>query len=138
VRPLAVVFVLPLCDLASGIGQVSEPSSIQAFVSKSSVEAFDMTVLCGLAKLNVDELNLSLFAPAQEMATREFRLVVQAISMMGHFPVVVHRFLIAYFRLARLHENIDAAQVIVLHLCNPDFAFLNGKLQGLGSLVVFG
>ena len=69
-RPLAVVFVLPLCDLVPGVGQVSEPSSIQAFVSESPIEAFDMTILGGFAGLYMDELNLAFFTPAQEMTTR--------------------------------------------------------------------
>ena len=75
-RPLAVVFVLPLCDLASGVRQVSEPSSIQTFISHSSVEAFHMTVLGGFSGLDVDELNLAFFTPSQEMTAGEFRSVV--------------------------------------------------------------
>lgn len=69
-RPLAVVVVSPLCDLVPGVCQVSEPSSIQALVSQSSVEAFDMAVLSGLARLDMDELDLTFFTPSQEMATR--------------------------------------------------------------------
>ena len=67
--PLAVVFVLPLCDLVPGICQVSEPSGIQAFVSQSSVEAFDVAVLSGFARLDMDELDLTFFTPSQEMTT---------------------------------------------------------------------
>src|SRR5205085_1420358 len=35
-----------------------------------------MSVLCGLAGLDVNELNLAFFTPSQEMATRKFRPVV--------------------------------------------------------------
>ena len=70
VRPLAVVFVLPLCDLVPSIGQVSEPSSIQTFISQSPVEAFHVTILGRLARLDVNELDSTFFTPAQEMATR--------------------------------------------------------------------
>ena len=69
-RPLAVIFVLPLCDLIPGIGQVSEPSSIQTFISQSSIEAFHVTILGRLARLDVNELDFAFFTPAQEMATR--------------------------------------------------------------------
>jgi hypothetical protein len=66
--PLAVIFVLPPGDLVPGVCQVSEPSSIQAFVSQSSVKAFDMTILGRLARLNMNQLDFVFFAPAQEMA----------------------------------------------------------------------
>jgi hypothetical protein len=70
VRPLAVILLLPSCDLFPGIGQVAEPRGVQAFISQSSVKAFYMSILGRLSGLdvNVNELNLAFLAPAQKVS----------------------------------------------------------------------
>jgi hypothetical protein len=67
VRPLAVIFFLPSCDLFPGIGQVVEPRGVQAFVSQS-VKAFDMSILGRLSGLDVNELDLAFLAPVQKVS----------------------------------------------------------------------
>jgi len=68
VRPLAVIFVLPSCDLFPGISQVAEPRGVQAFISQSSVKAFDLSILGRLSGLDVNELDLAFLAPAQKVS----------------------------------------------------------------------
>ena len=67
-RPLAVIFVLPSCDLFPSISQVAEPGGVQAFVSQSSVKAFDMSILGRLSGLDVNELDVAFLAPAQKVS----------------------------------------------------------------------
>jgi hypothetical protein len=51
---LKIVFHSPASNLAPCIPWFAEPTRVQAFVTKSAVEAFDVPVLCGLSGLNVN------------------------------------------------------------------------------------
>jgi len=62
----------------SYLEQIAEPVRIQAFVSKSAVEAFDVAVLHGLAWLNVIGRDLPVDTPGHETARSEFRAIIHA------------------------------------------------------------
>jgi hypothetical protein len=56
--------------------QRTQPLLIQAFRSKTSVKALDLSVLCRLARLNEDQLDLVLIRPQIKSFTPEFRAVI--------------------------------------------------------------
>src|SRR6266852_125789 len=65
-------------DLLPGIGQVTKPAGVQTLISQPPIEAFHVAVLHRSSRLNVDQLDLPLLAPAQEMPRGELRSVVTA------------------------------------------------------------
>jgi hypothetical protein len=85
VRSLAVVLVLPACDLRSGIGQVAKPAGIQTLISQSPVKTLDMPVLHRSPGLNVDQLDLSFLAPTQEVPRGYDRFGFNALCI---FPLL--------------------------------------------------
>ena len=74
--PLAIVLLFPLRNLTLGVRQVRKPVCVQALLSEPSIKALRMAVLDRLSGLDVDELYVALFAPAQEVSAGEFRPVV--------------------------------------------------------------
>ena len=74
--PLTIVLLFPLGNFASGIYQVGKPICIQTLVSESSIEAFRRAVLHRLSRLDVNQLYVTLFAPAQEVSAGQLRPVV--------------------------------------------------------------
>src|SRR5579863_9286572 len=67
VWPLFVVLISPARDLVPRVGQVTKPAGIQALVSQSCIEAFHVAVLHRSPRLHVNQLDLPLLVPAQEM-----------------------------------------------------------------------
>jgi hypothetical protein len=76
VGPFAIVLISPRGDLRLGIDHVAKLVRIQTFIPQPTVEAFHMTVLHGPPWLDMDQLDLPLFAPAQKMSTGQLRPVV--------------------------------------------------------------
>jgi len=66
-RPLAVVFDAPGTDLPAGVEQIPEPTYVEAFIAQSSMEAFHVRVLRGLARLNMNSIDSLLDAPSEVM-----------------------------------------------------------------------
>src|SRR5205085_12605916 len=67
VRSLVVILFSPVRDLRPGIGQVTKAAGIQTLIPQSSIEALHVAVLHRSPRLNVDQLDLPLLAPAQEV-----------------------------------------------------------------------
>jgi len=65
-------------DLPSGVKQVLKPTDPQTLFAQPPVKAFDIGVLRGLARLDMNQLDLLLNAPGQKMTTGQFRAVVAA------------------------------------------------------------
>jgi hypothetical protein len=61
-------------------------------IPQSAVETFQVAVLHGPSWLEVDDLNLPLLAPAQEMPTGQFRAVVAANRFWLSPPTFDHTF----------------------------------------------
>ncbi len=76
VRPLAVVFLAPVVEGSPNVIQCAEPARVQAFVAKTSVEAFDVSVLHRSSWLDVDQVDPAFFCPAQHAPRCELRSVV--------------------------------------------------------------
>ncbi len=75
-RTLLVVLDLPPRDLSLRIEQVLKPAHVQTLIPQSSVETFDPRILRRLARLNVQQLDLSFHTPRQKMPTGQLRPVV--------------------------------------------------------------
>ena len=67
VGSLAVIFLPPTRDLLPGIGQVPKPAGVQTLIPQPPTKTFHVAVLHRPSRLNVNQLDLPLFAPAQEM-----------------------------------------------------------------------
>ena len=78
VGPHFVVLLSPVGDLGACIEQIAKPVGPQALFAKSPVEALDVSVLGGLAGLDVAQLDLPLQTPSQEVPARQFGAVVAA------------------------------------------------------------
>src|SRR5690606_2989284 len=76
VRPDPVVVGPPRLDRTPGISQRNEPMQVQALVPQRPVEAFDVAVLHGLARLNVVDLHPPGVRPRIERSARELAAVV--------------------------------------------------------------
>ena len=74
---LLVVFDSPASNFATCIPQVPEPTRSKAFVTKSAVKAFDMRVLCGPSRLNVNRANTSLHAQGEIVPAAYLRAVIR-------------------------------------------------------------
>ena len=87
-RTLFVVLRPPRRDLSLRIEQVLKPAHRQTLISQPSMKAFHARVLRRLARLNVQQLDLSFHAPGQKMPTRQLRPVVAAdrfrLAALGH------------------------------------------------------
>src|SRR5215831_2277044 len=77
-RALAVVLLLPVVQGCSYIIQCSEPVCVEALVAQPSVEALYVTVLHRAPRLDVHQIDLSFFYPAQHAAGGELRSVVRS------------------------------------------------------------
>ena len=58
-------------------GLIIEPVRVQTFVAQSSVEAFDVGILRGLAWLNELQPYPALFTPGGQRSTTKLRAVIQ-------------------------------------------------------------
>jgi hypothetical protein len=56
-RPLAIIFGAPSCDLMPGIEQIPEPTYVETFVPESAMKAFHVPVLRGFAWLNMNGID---------------------------------------------------------------------------------
>ena len=66
-RAAGVIFGFPRGYLAPCVEQVPEPTGVQALVAQLAVEAFHAAVLRWLAGLDVNDVDLPLNGPGQEM-----------------------------------------------------------------------
>lgn len=71
-----VVVLAPDGDDLAGLRQGFEPVLVEAFVPELAVEALDVGVLGGLARLDKDVLNTSCLHPCHEGSACELRSVV--------------------------------------------------------------
>src|SRR5574343_752988 len=71
-----VVVLTPDGDDLAGLSQGFEPVLVEAFIPELAVEAFDVSVLRGLAWLDQDVLNASRLHPCHEGSACELRTVV--------------------------------------------------------------
>src|SRR4029077_10984387 len=81
VRPLAVVFLTPVVEGSPYVIQCAEPTRVQAFIAKTSMEAFDVSVLHRSPRLDVDQVDLAFFCPAQHAPRRALRSIVRAHAL---------------------------------------------------------
>ena len=65
VRTQLVVMLAPGPDLATRVKQIAKPTHVQALLAQPSVEAFDIGVLDGLARPDVQQLDATLQSPSQ-------------------------------------------------------------------------
>ena len=75
---LIVVFPSPSLDHASGVIERSKPMFIQALVSKSSVEAFDISVLVRFTRIDLPQVHIALMRPVEHCLANELRSIVTA------------------------------------------------------------
>ena len=75
---LFVIVMPPDGDFPSGVKQVMKPTDPQTLFAQASVKAFHVRVLRGLTGLDVDQLDLPLNSPGQEMTAGQFGAVVAA------------------------------------------------------------
>ncbi len=68
VRTRAVIVLAPASDSAACLEQVAEPTRVETFIAKPTVEAFNVPVLHRLSGLNVIRSDLPFDTPGQEMA----------------------------------------------------------------------
>lgn len=66
----------PRVDSCACLPQVSKPAYIQKLVAEFSVEAFQVRILHRLARPDINQLDLPIHSPAQEMPRGEFAAVV--------------------------------------------------------------
>ncbi len=76
VWPDFVVVPAPLSDARSGLRQSLKPLLVQALVTKLPIEALDVAVLHGPARLNQDMSHAMRCGPSHKSSTRELRAVV--------------------------------------------------------------
>ena len=78
VRSVAVVLLPPVVEGSPHGIQCAEPVGVQAFIAKTSMEDFYVSVLHGSPWLNVDQADLAFFRPTQHAARCELRSIVGA------------------------------------------------------------
>lgn len=71
-----VVVAAPFGDLCTSLRERREPLLVEALVAELAVEAFDVTVLHGLARIDQQVLDVVPFRPRDEGPAREFRAIV--------------------------------------------------------------
>lgn len=77
-RTMLVVVTTPFTDDGSGVSQAGKPVIVQALVPKLTVEAFDVSVLRGLAGLDELQGDAVGICPLVERLAGEFRTLVGA------------------------------------------------------------
>ena len=78
VGAIAIVFLPPIFDDASSFLQSVEQISIQAFLSKLADKAFNIGILPGTARGDVDRLATLLCQPVLHPAGDQFRSIITA------------------------------------------------------------
>ena len=71
-----VVILTPDGDTLTGLSQGFQPVLVEAFVPELAIEAFDIGVLGGFARLDQDVLNASCLHPCHEGSASELGSVV--------------------------------------------------------------
>ena len=82
-RPFVIVFVTPKTDDLPRMRYVSEPVLVQAFVTQTAVETFDVAVLHGLAGIYEDMVYLLGIRPFIHRIAGELRTVVRIMPNSG-------------------------------------------------------
>ena len=75
-RSIGVVVDPPSFDDESGLAKRGELVLVQAFVTKTAVERFDVGILCWFAGLDEVQANPAIARPASHGDTREFGAVI--------------------------------------------------------------
>ena len=75
VRPALVVIAMPIGDDSSGLEQVLEPVNSQTFLAQLPVKTLHDTILRGLARLDVNQIDLAIQCPGKEVATGQLRAI---------------------------------------------------------------
>ena len=70
-RPDVVIIVAPEGQRSAGIGEAVEYFLIEAFVSQTTVEAFNVTILLGLARIDVVPFDAIVVGPLQDSPAGE-------------------------------------------------------------------
>ena len=73
----AVVIQPPLLNLQSSVGEVGEPTHVQAFVTETPVETLDVRILNGFTRLDCRCADSFFQGPGQKPPTAEFRAFVR-------------------------------------------------------------
>lgn len=73
---LGIVLMSPCLDLLSRICKGTEPVKVQTLVPEFSLEAFDKTILHGLAGIDMDKMDLVFLCPKEEGFRSELRTVI--------------------------------------------------------------
>ena len=82
-RSLVIVLLAPEADDLSGMSDVFEPVLVQAFVTQTAVETFDVAVLHGLAGIYEDMVYLLGIRPFIHRIAGELRTVVRIMPNSG-------------------------------------------------------
>src|SRR5690348_6176372 len=86
VRSLRVVALPPVRNEPPGIGEAAKPLHREALVTKFAVEALQMPVLHGLARIAEIQDDAMLIGPDSEHRSRKFGAVVQRDALGGALP----------------------------------------------------
>lgn len=73
-----IVADTPLFNDTLGLAQVGEPFQIQAFLSQFAIEAFYMSVLNRLARLDEEKPNPVLVSPRIKLMAGELRAIIRS------------------------------------------------------------
>jgi hypothetical protein len=73
-----VVVLTPVGNLLASLGQCLEPLLVQALIAELAIEALDIAVLHGSARLDQDVAHTVRMCPGQKLATGELGAVVGA------------------------------------------------------------
>ena len=76
--PPLVVVVAPVGDDPPCFEQILEPADAKAFLAQFAVKVLHVGVLRGLARLDVNQVDLAIQRPCEETATGQLRAVVTA------------------------------------------------------------
>src|SRR5215471_18194483 len=87
VRPLRVVAFPPLLDEFAGVCQAAKPADSEALVAKVAVEALQMAVLHGLARIDEIQFDVVLVRPGIERLPGKLGAVIQCDPLGWPMPV---------------------------------------------------
>jgi hypothetical protein len=75
-RPFVIVCPKPLCREQLGMFDAAEAVQVQPLMPDSSIKSFDVGILCWLTWLDVQQLDLLLSGPIDQILTDVFWTVV--------------------------------------------------------------
>ena len=90
-RPPFVVVATPGGDDPSGFEQILEPADAKALLTQLTVETLHVGILRGLARLDVNQVNLLIQRPGKEVATGQLRAIAPRERAVGSRSVLICR-----------------------------------------------